>query len=148
MVRWRTDMAWRITETERDDQEDTGLRKQAVVHKTHFFQPDVVMDYYISPRDCTDWYAKGLEHRCTPTPCGGTGPCMPAADFDMLFRAVGERLRLSSQNDTHLLSSCILECADALEQLHQMLIQDRASKKVAEHCEKCTYHIANLQASH
>lgn len=83
------------------------------------------MDYYISPTDCADWYAGGRGRGSTCTPRGGTGPTMLATDFDMLFRAVGERLRLSIQTDTPLLFTSALECADALEQLHQILIQDR-----------------------
>ena len=91
---------------------------------------EVFMHNCISQRECADWCTRGPSQAGSRVPRNETAPSMLALDFDVLFRAVRERLRLSAQGDEILLPTVVLECTEALEQLHQILIQDRELPKL------------------
>ena len=99
------------------------------------------MHYYISPKDCADWYTGDTSEAVPRVRCSGIAPSMSVVDFDVLFKAVGQRLILSVQGSATLLPTAVLECTEALEQLHQMLIQDRNTQTggvLREHGINCT----------
>lgn len=50
---------------------------------------------------------------------------VPDEDFDVLFNAVTQRLRMAATAETATLSDVVHECTDALEQLQQMLRETR-----------------------
>lgn len=64
-----------------------------------------------------------------------TSPAMTIRDIDMLFKAVTKRLRQAASADVAALPTLVLECTDALDQLHTALMEQCELIRFSVHAE-------------
>lgn len=81
------------------------------------------MHCYPAPEIRTDLRTASPTFLAKDIPRLGASTAMAIRDIDMLLRAVTERLRQAARSDAPALSTLVLECTDALDQLHAALME-------------------------
>lgn len=93
------------------------------LQRAHRLQPTAFMHCPPAPEICADLRTGNPTFLVNGLPRHGTSPAITIRDIDMLFQAVTERLRQAARSDAASLPSLVLECTDALDQLHEALIE-------------------------
>lgn len=93
------------------------------------------MHCYPAPEIRTDLRTASPSFLAKDIPRRGASKALAIHDIDMLLQAVTQRLRQAAGSDTPALSTLVLECTDALDQLHTALEEQREPLRFNVHHE-------------